>query len=427
LTTDPDWPEGYLTTMKQGYVDNSRLAQAALNFGLDRYIITESMSLVHWRPKYVEDHLQPSNSITATRKMATKTLADVVESLIGVSYLDGGLPKALQCIELFVPMKHDKKWYSVEQAREKLNNSTPVIQSLPPTRDRLETLLGYTFRNKALLTECMTHASYNLPGTSGTLERLEFFGDSLVEYLVVRRLYAVTDPQPLDNWQMHLIRTALVNGDFLGFLVMEASTTITHNDILAEDNEVSVHAKQEEMPLWRFMRYHSSDLGTIMKSTERRHQALRGQIRTALQTAARYPWALLAHLQLQKFYSDLFEAVLGAIYIDSGSFDECDRFLERIGLLRCLERILQDGVNCLHPKEELGQLAVDKGVEYKVEVEDSEGEEGVPGSGSLKCTVLIGDLIAGEVTGGVSREEVKTRAAERVVKLYDENGGKWWW
>jgi dsRNA-specific ribonuclease len=413
--------------MKQAYVDNARLAQAALDFGLDRYIITESLSLQRWRPKYVEDHLQPSDSITATRKMATKTLADVVEALIAVSYLDGGLPKALQCIALFMPMKHDKKWHSIEQAREKLNNPTPADLSLPPSWGHLETLLGYTFRNKALLVECMTHASYNLPGTFGTLERLEFFGDSLLEYLVVRRVYAVTNPKPLDNWQMHLIRTALVNGDFLGFLVMEASTTITHSDILAEDGKVSVQAKHEVMPLWRFMRYHSSDLAAILKSTARRYHSLRDQIRAALQTAGRYPWALLARLQAQKFYADLFEAVLGAIYVDSGSFEECDKFLERIGLLGCLERILGDGVNCLHPKEELGQLAVDKGVDYRIEVEERGGGEGGPGSGSVKCTVLIGDVVAGEVTAGVSREEVKTRAAERVVGLYDENGGKWWW
>ena len=40
--------------------------------------------------------------------MSTKTLADVVEALIGAAYLSGGLPKAATCLKIFLP---EVPWY----------------------------------------------------------------------------------------------------------------------------------------------------------------------------------------------------------------------------------------------------------------------------------------------------------------------------
>jgi dsRNA-specific ribonuclease len=63
----------------------------------------------------------------------------------------------------------------------------------------------------------MTHAS----STSGSqsLERLEFLGDSILDNIVVIAMYG-QEPQ-LSHFQMHLLRTVLVNADFLAFIGME--------------------------------------------------------------------------------------------------------------------------------------------------------------------------------------------------------------
>ena len=56
----------------------------------------------------------------------------------------------------------------------------------------LEAQLGYTFKNKALLTEALTHRSfyYENPDTSTMHnERLEFLGDSVLGFVVVEYLF----------------------------------------------------------------------------------------------------------------------------------------------------------------------------------------------------------------------------------------------
>ena len=61
--------------------------------------------------------------------------------------------------------------------------------------------MGYTFKNKILLVQALTHPSYssvtgvqNNPGNSahrhlGDYQRLEFFGDALIDYIVIVKLF----------------------------------------------------------------------------------------------------------------------------------------------------------------------------------------------------------------------------------------------
>ena len=81
LTTHLNWHEGVLSHQKDHIVSNSNLARATLAIGLDKYILTKPFTGQKWRPLYVSNLL--SGQCGAKRKLSTKTLADVVESLIG--------------------------------------------------------------------------------------------------------------------------------------------------------------------------------------------------------------------------------------------------------------------------------------------------------------------------------------------------------
>lgn len=81
LTTHLNWHEGVLSHQKDHIVSNSNLARANLAIGLDKYILTKSFTGQKWRPLYVSNLL--SGQSAAKRQLSTKTLADVVESLIG--------------------------------------------------------------------------------------------------------------------------------------------------------------------------------------------------------------------------------------------------------------------------------------------------------------------------------------------------------
>ncbi|KAL8397756.1 hypothetical protein RB594_004458 [Gaeumannomyces avenae] len=468
-----EYPEGYLSLVKDRIVSNSRLCRAAVKFGLDRFIITKQHTLRGWK--------RVLEAMEAQRDLSTKTLADVVEALIGAALIEGGMDKALRCISLFLP---DEEWRSLELGRQILYQAAPKsVKKLPVTMRPVEGLLGYTFRNKALLVEALTHSSYSVPGSeTGCLERLEFLGDSILDSVVVEKLFAVgggdgdgdNSRPPLAHTDMHLLRTAMVNGDFLAFLTMEWRTPATAqykvrggkrkrygsedygDEHAMGENEEGETLKVEQserpgLPLWTFMRHGSGDLTPEQQQTARRHAALAGQIRRAMQSGGRYPWDLLARLRAAKVYSDVFEAVIGAVWVDSGSLDVCSGVAERAGILPYLRRCIADGVKILHPKEELGRLAVSDKVTYLVRevdpwqqlhwrplsslsssssssmttAEDEEDINALEQDRLFECAVLVGKRRVATVSDGVSREEAKTRAAGVAVRLWEEAGGTW--
>jgi dsRNA-specific ribonuclease len=213
----------------------------------------------------------------------------------------------------------------------------------------------------------------------------------------------------LPHHQMHLRKTAMVNGDFLAFAVMENGLWQSES-VVTEDLEVV--KKETSLPLWKFMRHASVAIGLEQNSTAERHQALRDDILAAMETGTHYPWALLARVRAKKFFSDLFEALLGAVWVDSGSHEVCEAVLARFGILSYLDRILRDNVHVQHPKEELGHWAVTQTVTYKIDVQETrEGDK------KYLCKVLVGNRVVAEVDDGVSKEEAKTKAAQEAVKL----------
>jgi dsRNA-specific ribonuclease len=282
----------------------------------------------------------------------------------------------------------------------------------------LEQLIGYTFTRKSLLVEAMSHASC-ITG-SGSLERFEFLGDSILDYLVVRNFQSQTSKK-LSHIQMHLLRTALVNADYLAFLCMEWAVEQERTDIVEVERMTDADTgllKQDTMvslSLWRFMRHHAPQVGIVQVTTAKRHAELRYEINAAIASGHSYPWALLAKLQAQKFYSDVVESLLGAVWIDSGSFEVCEGVIERMGMLPYLRRILSDGVEVLHPKEQLGMLADSETVEYRLGVNMGVGVK--IGEREYTCKVLVGKEEIVEVDGGVGKEEVRIKAAEAAVRI----------
>jgi dsRNA-specific ribonuclease len=412
--------------LKDTLVSNARLSRAAVESGLDQFIITAPVVLTKWRPSYVEDMLN-SKAQPATRELSTKTLADVVEAVIGVAFLSGGLSRALSVMTAFLP---EQKWQDLRLARQVLWDAAPPDSTLSSTLFPVEKLIGYVFRRKSLLVDAMTHASYNALGTTGCLERLEFIGDAVLDNLVVTKLWEV---QPtLSHVEMHLLRTALVNGDFLGFLVMEWSTKTREIHVNVENTVAAarvsygkspqvtneaLEASDVTLPLWSFMRHSNPAMAVAQQATAIRHARIRDSVIAALDHGETYPWALLARLQAQKFYSDLFESVLGAVWIDSDCSEAiCEGILERSGLLPYMRRILRDRIHIWHPKEELGRLADREKVKYDVSERQLDGMGRGEMDKEFLCKVFIGNKLIAEVNGGIGKEEIRTKAAEEAVR-----------
>jgi dsRNA-specific ribonuclease len=162
---------------------------AACNSGLDQFIVSKQLALKgsneRWRPPYISDLLEAPGQGAQKRVMSTKTLADVVEAVIGVSYIDGGLEKALQCMSLFLG---EGQFQPFQTTRDVLFEAAdPKNMALPTIYEPLETTIGYIFREKALLVEAITHPSYVT--ALYTYERLEFLGDSILDHIIVQGVY----------------------------------------------------------------------------------------------------------------------------------------------------------------------------------------------------------------------------------------------
>jgi dsRNA-specific ribonuclease len=130
-----------------------------------------------------------------------------------------------------------------------------------------------------------------------------------------------------------------------------------------------------------------------------------------LHSGKRYPWAVLARFGPEKFCSDLVESVIGAIFIDTtGDFEQCDAFLERLGLWAIMGRVLRDDVDCLHPKERLGHLAVSDNVEYVKRFHE----------GKWRCQIKVGGEEVGEEVDGYLRIDVEAEAATQAVIILEK-------
>ncbi|VUC33433.1 unnamed protein product [Clonostachys rosea] len=401
----PEWPEGYLSNFKDQLVSNSRLSKAALQKGLPKFILTNSFTGQKWRPLYRSDFLQDGVANPSQgRTLSTKVLADVVEALIGASYHDGGIDKACQCICLFI----DEKWPAVDVARTSLYESQPEIEKHIPVFASLEEMLGYSFQKKSLLVEAMTHASYIIANGSRSLERLEFLGDAILDKIVVTKLFSLDPPLPHDR--MHTLKTTIVNGDFLAFIAMENGIR-QEETVVTEDLELV--PEEAITPLWNFMRHSSTVIGLEQAAVAQRHQNIRAEVIQLLTTSDRYPWAKLAQIQPRKFFSDIVEALIGAVWIDSGSIEVCTAVVERLGILTYLERFLRDNVEVMHPKELIGKLAGTEKVTY-----EAASEEKKDGDNVYSCKLYVGGRLLAEVGGSVSKEHSKTAAATEAVKAW---------
>ncbi|GAB4861487.1 Dicer-like protein 1 [Ancistrocladus abbreviatus] len=242
----PQKHEGQLTRMRQQMVSNIVLYQHALNRGLQSYIQADRFAPSRWAapgvlPVYDEDSKDAESSLfdeekpvakteqetdvndgyeddemedgelegdsSSYRVLSSKTLADVVEALIGVYYVEGGRNAAshfMKWIGIQIDFDHEE----IECASRLSNIPESVLRSVD--FDALEGALNIKFNDRSLLVEAITHASRPSSGVS-CYQRLEFVGDAVLDHLITRHLFfTYTDLPP---GRLTDLRAAAVNNE----------------------------------------------------------------------------------------------------------------------------------------------------------------------------------------------------------------------
>jgi dsRNA-specific ribonuclease len=400
-----NWHEGYLTKRKSYLVSNQRLARAALDKGLDAFIITEGFKNKKWTPPLVSEILERADE---PREISMKMLADVVEALIGAAYIDGDFALARKCLNLFIP--------EMRIATPRPSRVLPTLGSNNVTL-RAEKVIGYEFETKIRLLESLTHPSCDHDMKVESYQRLEFLGDAVLDMVIVRLLASLQPSTKISPGKMTSVKAALVNAHFLGFLCLdygiELSRDIEHEAIIRE------YFKEKGAPqtlrLWKLMRYTNDKIRMSRAVCQERYTLHSEKIHHALETGTTYPWLPLAQLNPDKFYSDMIESIIGAIFLDSGgSLAACEAFVSRIGLVSYLKRVLADDVDVQHPKSVLGQLAGSETVSYNEKPILGRPEE--TDRKRFRCTVTVGEVVAAEAEDCLSREEAVLAATTKALE-----------
>lgn len=227
--------------------------------------------------------------------------------------------------------------------------------------DELMVAIGHVFNNRELLQLALTHASYaNESGEKGDYERLEFLGDAVLE-LIVSHMLVIRFPEEGEG-QLSRLRASAVNRRTLAAIARRLG--------LGDHLRLS-HGEQK--------------------------------------TGGRNKDTLLA---------DVFEAVIGAIYLDGG-FGAASAFVERyFDLLFAgvnAELLFSDYKTRL---QEVSQASLGRTPTYRTVAASGPDHEKV-----FEIEVLVGERVLGNGSG-TSKKQAEQAAAKMAYEALQSESGK---
>ncbi|GAB9474847.1 Dicer [Globisporangium polare] len=335
--------EGELTRLRRDIIRNDRLNQFALAARLHHYILhpaeIEQHPFEHWKPSCMG---KTPKAIVAP----TKWIADVLEAICGAYLLGQGEKGAryflkwigVSCLE--EPFIFSRPFYpdcfpcelydddfiggnGVDHLA--LDFSIARFEDLPQRLVWLQQRLKYTFRNKRLLLEAVTHPSAghlelqmivnrNKHSDSGQqkmfwrgdYERLEYLGDAIIEYLTLSYAFLQYDkwlPGSLSQW-----KSATVSNDALGKTALACfgvDECICAGAVRMDRETMQIVSRIER-------KYSRSGTGDAASSTNF----------TAISTSSSRKKVKATGtnpMSLPKMFADVFEALVAAVFLDSGN------------------------------------------------------------------------------------------------------------
>ncbi|KAJ5720216.1 uncharacterized protein N7483_008150 [Penicillium malachiteum] len=412
---NPTWPEGYLSSNRDKIVKNKRLADAARSAKLESFILNKRFTPGRWEAPLIAQKLAKSAD---KQTLSSKVLADIVESLIGAAFMDGGMSKAQDCVQLFLP---EVEFLSRHITNVNLSSTTRGSSKLID-QNVLANAIGYTFKDTSLLTEALTHPSCEHDVTTQSYQRLEYLGDSVLDMVLVSILISHCE-KTLTQGQMTIIKHALVNANLLAYLCMSHHVPGVAVDEMETDKEEAKVGLSQSASIWQFLRFNGQPITIAIQGCIARYNVMRDQIAESITSADFYPWQPLATMHPDKFMSDIVESILGAIYVDSeGDLAACQVFLERIGLIAYLQRVLKEGINMVHPRNAAQALVKNEGIiAFKIKRVENAGSD----------ATYSGDLVFHknptenqprevqhllEISGCVSAEEVEVQLSYEFIQ-----------
>lgn len=426
---NPALSEGALHKARQHIISNKVLTQCALSIGLPSYIQGKTFSYKLWQPPNftVQDlslqHLGRSNDLTSssgnggmaidtmtqapvndinasmhstsqskmkhkapddniTQWLGDKTIADVAEAIIGAAYLSGGRDVALRVIKaLQLPVANVEQWEDFRQkALAPPSNVTPRLRG--GTLSAVEGIIGASFKYPHLLSQALTHGSIH--GYENTCyERLEFLGDAVLDFLVVRHVFNRDDH--MSPGAMTLLKSAMVSNSALAAVCVQTG----------------LHA---------YLLYESYALGNSIQSYAEQLETRRQEEHQKAVRDGRPPGQYWLDMEPPKILSDVVESIIGALYISDGFTSDGVELMFKTILEPFYDQHVTIKTLSHHPTKILFEIMQTQGCQqFSIEKEKLGETDGT------RCDVIVHDIIlasATESTGYIAGRMASTAALD---------------
>ncbi|KPI43442.1 Dicer-like protein 2 [Cyphellophora attinorum] len=377
--------EGALTVMVARLVSNARLHRSALETGLAQFLTTQAFSGKGW-------NLTPQEPVQ--RQLSSKTLADMIEAILGAVYMPGDtadMSKATEALNLFLP---ETTWRTPDQdiARVHVADMPEVVNK--DILGDVEAIIGHRFSRPVLLLEALNHSSQSLP--LRTYDRLEFLGDAIIDLIVKERLY--NSKQQFGESYMTQASHAIVNKETFALLTTRAAMRVDHVEV-----NVDLRSKTPALTqTTNFKRLHdflarapSADLVSQRSQFMRNYDEIIDSVTEEMKSSKAWPWAEMLHLNSPKWASDILESIIGAVFIDSqADLEACCSVLTTLGLMDLVQRAVDEpDISYTQMREEIRIAFPGKAKFTTTKTRDLAGNEWV-----YACTAEV----EGEGTAGVT-------------------------
>ncbi|XP_052902030.1 endoribonuclease Dicer [Anopheles moucheti] len=341
------WHEGYLTFCKSRMVSNRNLLYCAMNYGLPGKIkvhtfdpnndwvpplssvplqIRKAMIEANETPallynlKLSEEEIQcgvasqatiekflplivkidqpprsTMHSVLQQVQIADKVVADATEALMGVCVKTVGYERSFRILSHLGVIPKD-----ADVAKLLRTASYPIsdyfavrhrVDQLLCNPDRIESILGYKFHNRLYLLQAFTHSSYSAHCLTSSYQQLEFLGDAVLDFLV--SMYIFERNPTMSPGQLTDLRSALVNNVNLACVLVRYEL---HLYILSQSPMLT------------------DTIGKFVDVQGKNNNRTGDWVRL-LTEESNMPMA--EYVDVPKVLGDVFEALIGAIYLDS--------------------------------------------------------------------------------------------------------------
>ncbi|XP_055622059.1 endoribonuclease Dicer [Toxorhynchites rutilus septentrionalis] len=346
-----DWHEGFLTAVKGRIVSNRNLVYCAMQYGLPGMLKVHTFDPKNdWQPPLAtvptnikramaelehstrilyrltvsEEEIKkgaiqtenfenfiteldvqkgapdksPMQNYISQQGMGDKTPADAVEALLGVCVSSVGIQRSFKVLSHFkILPKADNLLTLLEGKidgnRLKTNITSRETDAFLVSHARIEKILNYTFRDRTYLLQALTHASYPTNRITGSYEQLEFLGDAVLDFLISAYIY---EQNPTMNpGQLTDLRSALVNNVTLACVLVRYGL---HLYILSESASLT------------------DSVNRFVTFQEKQQHKITDQVNLLVEENDR---KMAEFVDVPKALGDVFESLIGAIFLDSGN------------------------------------------------------------------------------------------------------------